>query len=170
MRYCAEKNIPNIIVGEKDIAVCKPDATVHAIFHDFLGVDIPIPTMEPEDICPDKEVYQLTPFVSQVEENEIRPALKGCEINRWHPAFTDVTATGNNKQKGIDEVISHFNICLEDTMAIGDGGNDIPMLRHAGIGIAMGNADDAVKASARYVTSAVDEDGIAKALRHFGVI
>ena len=55
-------------------------------------------------------------------------------------------------------------------MAFGDGGNDIPMLRHAGIGVAMGNAQDDVKASADYVTASVDEDGIRKALQHFAVI
>ena len=55
-------------------------------------------------------------------------------------------------------------------MAFGDGGNDIGMLRHAGIGIAMGNANDEVKAAADYVTASVDEDGIYKALKHFGVI
>ena len=63
----------------------------------------------------------------------------------------------------------HFGIDVADTMAIGDGGNDIPMLRHAGIGIAMGNANDAVKAEADYVTDTVDQDGIAKALQHFGL-
>ena len=55
-------------------------------------------------------------------------------------------------------------------MAFGDGGNDISMLRHAGIGIAMGNANDTVKASANYVTDSVDEDGIWNALKHFNLI
>ena len=55
-------------------------------------------------------------------------------------------------------------------MAFGDGGNDIEMLRYAGIGVAMGNADDAVKAAADYVTTSVDDDGIMNALKHFGLI
>ena len=55
-------------------------------------------------------------------------------------------------------------------MAFGDGGNDSGMLRHAGIGVAMGNANEEVKAAADYVTTSVDEDGIYKALKHFGVI
>lgn len=54
-------------------------------------------------------------------------------------------------------------------MAFGDGQNDIEMLRHAGIGVAMGNAADEVKRSADYVTTGVDRAGIAKALRHFGL-
>ena len=55
-------------------------------------------------------------------------------------------------------------------MAFGDGGNDISMLRHAGIGVAMGNANDDVKAVADYVTTSVDENGIANALKHFHII
>ena len=52
----------------------------------------------------------------------------------------------------------------------GDGGNDIDMLRYAGVGVAMGNATDDVKQVADYVTADVDADGVARALEHFGVI
>jgi len=44
------------------------------------------------------------------------------------------------------------------------------MLRHAGIGIAMGNANDTVKQNADYVTDDIDNDGIVKALRHLGLL
>ena len=52
-------------------------------------------------------------------------------------------------------------------MALGDGGNDIPIIKQAGIGIAMGNANASVKEVADYVTASVDEDGIYKALKHW---
>ena len=55
---------------------------------------------------------------------------------------------GDTKQKGIDEIIRHFGIKLEETMSFGDGGNDISMLRHAAIGVAMGQAKEDVKAAA----------------------
>ena len=57
-----------------------------------------------------------------------------------------------------------------EIMAFGDGENDMDMLRFAGIGVAMGNASDMVKAAADYVTDTVDENGIEDALRHFGLI
>lgn len=85
-------------------------------------------------------------------------------------AFADIIARGNSKSKGIDHVLEYYGIALKDTMAFGDGGNDIPMLGHAGIGVAMGNASDEVKAAADYVTTSVDEDGIMNALKHFGVL
>lgn len=55
-------------------------------------------------------------------------------------------------------------------MAFGDGGNDESMLRAAGVGVAMGNALDSVKAHADYVTTDVDNDGVWNALKHFGII
>ena len=59
---------------------------------------------------------------------------------------------------------------MKAAIAFGDGGNDVDMLRFAGIGVAMGNATDEPKAAADYVTDSVDDAGIANALKHFGVI
>ena len=58
----------------------------------------------------------------------------------------------------------------EEIIAFGDGGNDVDMLEYAGIGVAMGNAGEDVKAAADYVTTAIDDDGIFNALKHFNVI
>ena len=55
-------------------------------------------------------------------------------------------------------------------MTFGDSYNDISMLRTAAIGIAMGNAEEAVKAVADHVTDTNEADGIAKALLHFNLI
>ena len=52
-------------------------------------------------------------------------------------------------------------------MAFGDGGNDLSIIKEAGIGVAMGNANDNVKAAADYVTAPIDQDGLAKAFVHF---
>lgn len=54
--------------------------------------------------------------------------------------------------------------------AFADGGNDISMLRHAAIGVAMGQAKEDVKEAADYVTDSVNEDGISKTMKHFGII
>ena len=71
---------------------------------------------------------------------------------------------------GIDKYIAGLGLTREEIMAIGDGENDMDMLKCAGIGVAMGNAKDHVKAVADYVTVDVDDDGVMKALKHFGVI
>ena len=117
-----------------------------------------------------EEIYQISPFITEEQEKTFMQQLPDCQSGRWHPAFTDIVAKGNGKNRGIDEVIKYLGIALEDTMSFGDGGNDISMLRHAGIGVAMGNAKDHVKAVADYVTDTVDNDGILKALKHFNIV
>ena len=140
-----ERNFPCIFVAEHTVAVCNTNKLVN-------------------------EIFQMTPFITTEEEKTVLPLLPNCESGRWFPAFTDIVAKGIRKQKGIDEIIRHFGIGQEETMAFGDGGNDISMLRHAAIGVAMGNANDDVKETADYITTSVDEDGIQKALKHFGII
>ena len=58
----------------------------------------------------------------------------------------------------------------EDTIAFGDGPNDLDMLSFAGIGVAMGNARDTVKANADFITRDVEQDGIAYALKELGIL
>ena len=133
-------------------------------------LNFPLPPVRPLEENNGKEVFQLIAFFQAVSEQEIMSVLPHCEATRWNPLFADVVPKGSSKAIGIDHIIAHYGIALEETMAFGDGGNDIPMLRHAGIGVALGNASDEVKASADWVTTSVDEDGIMNALRHFGVI
>ena len=63
-----------------------------------------------------------------------------CVSGRWHPDFTDITANGADKGKGILAMAHHENFDPQRTIAFGDGGNDTSMILQAGIGIAMGNA------------------------------
>jgi Cof subfamily protein (haloacid dehalogenase superfamily) len=167
-RFCKEKDIPCFFVTEHNISVCRPNDLVRKIFFESLQVNgISIKTFEEAAI---DEIFQLTPFITRTEETNIQPYIPDCEISRWHPAFADITAKGNTKQKGMDEIIRRFGFLPEETMAFGDGGNDISMLRHAAIGVAMGQAGDEVKRSADYVTDSVDDDGIRNAMQHFGII
>ncbi len=77
---------------------------------------------------------------------------------------------GIDKSKTIESVINHYGLSWENVAVFGDAGNDAIMLEKAGLGVAMGNAEDFVKEHADYVTSAVDQDGIALALKHFQII
>jgi Cof subfamily protein (haloacid dehalogenase superfamily) len=80
--------------------------------------------------------------------------------------YLDVTAPDANKGAGIAALSASFGVSLDDTAAIGDQANDLPMLARAGLAIAMGNAPDAVKAKAHHVSRANDEDGVAWAIDH----
>ncbi|MGD1320209.1 HAD hydrolase family protein [Chryseobacterium sp. 2R14A] len=64
----------------------------------------------------------------------------------------------------------HFKIDVSETMAFGDGGNDISMLKFMKIGVAMVNAGENVKEIADFVTEEVDNHGVQAALLHFGLL
>lgn len=116
------------------------------------------------------KIYQLSPFIYEEEEEEFFRHLPGCKSARWTPLFADVIPADGGKPVGMDKMIAHFGIQPSEVMAFGDGGNDLEMLQHARIGVAMGNAVDAVRAAADYVTDDVDHDGVWNALVHFGLI
>lgn len=169
--YTYPRGIPCIVVGEHDIcATHAGDAYLQDLFYRQLACPVRFQDVTPDEAMQRGEVFQLTPFTTEEQQRELAPQIADTEGGRWHPAFVDITAQGCTKQKGIDDICRHFGIRLEDTMAFGDGGNDIPMIRHAQVGVAMGNARRQVKDVADYVTDTVDNDGVLKALKHFGVI
>ena len=81
--------------------------------------------------------------------------------------FINVIAPGASKRSALDALTRYLGISFDEVMAIGDGPNDIPILSAVGLGVAMGNASQDVKASARYTTEDVDHNGLAEAIRRF---
>ncbi|MBQ8424187.1 MAG: Cof-type HAD-IIB family hydrolase [Coprobacter sp.] len=132
---------------------------------------LPVPTeADMHRVAEQEKVIQINLYTDEADEYPVMETIPHCLSSRWSPLFTDINLRGDSKQSGIDKVLEYYGIDLADTMAFGDGGNDISMLRHVAIGVAMGNAYDSVKAHADYITDTVDNDGIAKALTHFGLI
>lgn len=162
-----EEAFPCALVEEDGIYQNYVDDSVRQLY-DML--DFPHPPLRPLRGNGGKEVYQLIAFFSPGHEERIMSVLPHCEATRWNPLFVDVVPRGSSKAVGIDKIIEYYGISLHETMAFGDGGNDMAMLCHAGIGVAMGNAGDEVKEAADYVTDSVDDDGVMNALRHFDVI
>ncbi len=117
-----------------------------------------------------EKVYQILAFVPEKEKALLNDILDQCSITSWNDTGIDIIPRGGGKSSGIQKFLDENNMTVEETMAFGDGENDIEMLQFAGIGVAMGNASDKVKAAADYVTDTVDNHGIEKALRHFGLI
>ncbi|GAB6939916.1 HAD family hydrolase [Isoptericola variabilis] len=80
-------------------------------------------------------------------------------------AWMDVAPKGVTKASGLERLRERLGVDPADTVAVGDGHNDVDMLRWAGRGVAMGHADDVVRAAADEVTGTVDEDGVVPVLR-----
>lgn len=116
------------------------------------------------------EIYQVCAYLRPHEEHHLDPIVGDAVITRWHFGGMDVVAKGGGKVSGIRDYLAAAGLTPEEIIAFGDGENDIEMLRFAGIGIAMGNAVEEAKKAADYVTADIDDDGIEKALKHFGLI
>lgn len=89
---------------------------------------------------------------------------KGLELVGSLQYNIEINAAGVNKGTGLVNLGRMLGIRREEIMAFGDGDNDIAMLREAGFGVAMANADEQVKAAADYITLSNEEEGVAEAI------
>ncbi|VUX01908.1 Putative phosphatase [Streptococcus constellatus] len=81
--------------------------------------------------------------------------------------YLEVTAKNVSKENALLEIAHFYHVPLQQIMAIGDNFNDLPMLKLAGLGVAMGNAPKAVKEQAAVVTQTNNEGGVAQAIRQY---
>ena len=86
------------------------------------------------------------------------------------PDFRRHQCRRHRQGHGYEGIYVRLRITGFEVAAFGDGGNDVAMLSAAGVGIAMGNACDEALNAADYVTATVDDDGIARALEHLGIL
>ena len=84
-------------------------------------------------------------------------------------ANLEITKTGTTKGTGLRVLADTLGISITETMAVGDTGNDLDIIKTAGIGVAMGNAIEEVKKAADFVTASNEEDGVAYAIRKFAL-
>lgn len=89
------------------------------------------------------------------------------EVSASNAVGIEVNAKGVDKAVGLLELGRRLGLGPENILACGDSGNDLPMLRAVGAGVAMGNASPEAKAAARFVTDSNDADGVAKAIERF---
>jgi Cof subfamily protein (haloacid dehalogenase superfamily) len=167
--FCRTENYGAIVVGIQHIGVINYNSEIKQIFVDELKVNSDV-FSSPLDKVLKEDILQISPFFSIDAERKIMPQLSNCISGRWHPRFTDITSVCADKGKGLKAIAATQDLLVSECMAFGDGGNDISILKTAGIGVALGNADEEVKAAADYVTNDVDSCGVANALKHFGII
>lgn len=128
-----------------------------------------------------KIVPSLVPFcaanIEKVNLLCISPEIRDAVVNRlaaisvsavWSSSTCmEITHPDATKGQTLQILCNLLQIPMETVMALGDSGNDITMLRQAGLGIAMGNAPDFVKRSADVCTDSNDADGAAKAIEQY---
>ena len=162
-----EYGFHSALLTESDIYVGKIDERVQYIAD---MINIPPCVADLNRVVEEQKVFQVCPYIGEDLERVIAPLLPECTPSRWMPLFMDFNIKGVDKSAGAKRVAEYYGLSMDEVMAFGDGGNDISIVRDAGVGVAMGNACDELKAVADYVTTSVDDDGIYNALKHFGLI
>ena len=125
---------------------------------------------DPRERIGEHRTFQISPYIDPETEASIEALCGNVRGVRWHPSFTDLIPADGGKAVGLRVVLEHFGWTNDNAIAFGDGGNDVDMLRYAGVGVAMGNATAEPKDAADYITDDVDDDGILNALKHFDVL
>ena len=169
VRMSDEMNFATLVVGVGDLTVINPNPDVDRLYRQMLNVNYLGEGVNVEDVLREG-VIQFTPIIDVETERRLMPMMKHCVSSRWYPDFADITAHGADKGTALMTMAGRLGLDASETMAFGDGGNDKTIIAAAGVGIAMGNATDEVKAVADYVTTSVDDDGIRNALKHFNII
>ena len=163
-RIFSAKKIPFVMIGENERYINYVNETVIRTQKETKGTVPEVGNWDGED------VFQILAFVPEREKKLLEDLLDECAVTSWSDTGIDIIPKGGGKSSGISKFLKQYGIDRTETMAFGDGENDIEMLKFAGIGVAMGNANDEVKAAADYVTDSVDDNGIENALKHFQLI
>ncbi|WP_421742430.1 HAD family hydrolase [Cellulomonas sp.] len=132
-----------------------------------LSGDLEVVSWEELTATPATRVVIRNPQGTPEEFHELveRVGLHEVEYAVGWSAWLDLTPGGVSKASALEEVRQHLGVQPHATVAIGDGGNDVQMLRWAARGVAMGHAPEAVRAAADEVTGTIDDDGALAVLR-----
>lgn len=118
-----------------------------------------------------EEIYQGIAFYSEEFDQQFaRQNFAQFDFVRWHPFGVDIIPKGNSKARGLLKMADAAQITPENIIVFGDGNNDLEMIQAAGIGVAMANGQEHVRAAADIVTDSNDDNGIFNALRKIELI
>ncbi|ANF45872.1 phosphoglycolate phosphatase, TA0175-type [Priestia megaterium] len=124
----------------------------------------------PEDIASQEWLkfgYDIPDDALREEVLKQIAGISDFEISNSSLMNLEINALGINKAKGIMTVCERLGISMDEVIAMGDSLNDMAMIEAAGCGIAMGNAQEAVKEAADWVTDTNVNNGVAKAISHW---
>ncbi|MEB1807287.1 MAG: Cof-type HAD-IIB family hydrolase [Bacillaceae bacterium] len=129
-----------------------------------------------EQFPEDFSSHEWMKFGFDIKDDQVRDVIlnelkqnEALEISNSSPTNLEINASGVNKARAIEKVCERLGITMDNVMAMGDSLNDLAMIKDAGIGVAMGNAQPFVKESADWVTASNIEDGVAVAIRKWAL-
>ena len=122
----------------------------------FAFAKLEVPVSDDFDEVLNDEIYQIMMGGTKEEYDEILRDTKNAKITSWWDRGVDIIPSNSGKGKGIEAILEYYGIDRSESMAFGDGGNDIEMLQT----VAMGNALDHVKEVADEICGTSADDGI----------
>lgn len=134
---------------------------------DFVGFDVP---EYERDYHENHSLVQCLFFITEEEMAIYNDKFPHFRFVRWYKEGVDVLPANGSKFLTIEILANHLGVNLNNVIAFGDGMNDIEMIKHVGMGIAMWNAEKEVKDVANMVTESNENNGISNALRKLNYI
>ena len=160
-----EKMIENATKINRPVSIASKDRVVangtDKDLSDYFGfAKQEVPVSDDFDEVLKDEIYQMMMGGRNDEYDDILKDVENARITAWWDRAVDIIPSNSGKGKGIEAILEYYGIDRSESMAFGDGGNDIEMLQTVGTGVAMGNALDNVKAIADEICGTSAEDGI----------
>lgn len=135
----------------------------------FELVSMNLPKVDP-NFYKENDIYQMWAFCENHHHNYYKNELDNLSLVPWLGEGFDILSKGMSKEQGIRKILDILDVPRENSIAFGDGENDLEMLDFCGFSIAMGNASENAKKHADYITDDIDKDGIYKACKHLNLI
>ena len=168
--FAVENDLAVLTYKDGDIISNKPDdeyVQIEARINKLKAVKVDdVAAVAPEN--PDKFLIVGPPDIIAEKLPIMQEKFAGrLNIFCSEPFFMEIVPLGIDKAQSLDLLLSKLSLQSSELVACGDGGNDVTMIKYAGMGVAMANACKAVLDAADYVTLSNDEDGVAVAIEKF---
>ncbi len=168
---CKARKLAYYFENSDYICVLDKDHPRHIEFRDKWGMKDEI-TIDEFDISKVETYIGMIVANSEEDVPFIKESLSDYfDIQQHNNGLSfDLTLKGESKAKGIKELAKALNVPVENTVAFGDGRNDVEMLSEVGLGIAMGNGAQEAKDAAKFVTKDISDHGIMYAIEYFSLL
>jgi len=145
------------VIAPKDTMYTREEAAMNGIPTEIIAVED-----VPSDTTIVKVMYVDAPeILDEIIQNIPEEVSSKYTIVRSAPFYLEFLDKSVNKGTGVAALAKKLNIKQEEVICIGDAGNDIHMIKYAGLGVAMGNAFPEVKKAANFITKTNEQDGVA---------
>lgn len=128
-------------------------------YHSFANLDVVVAD-DFEDVLNQDEIYQVLVGCCKKDYSELMKNVSSAKITAWWDRAVDIIPANSGKGNGIEKILEYYHLDKSEALAFGDGNNDIEMLQSVGLGVAMENASEDLKAIADDVCGHVENDGI----------